>query len=101
VLLPALHAQAHTVDFAATSLPGLRGIRHVGGAAIEENYPFGPRLGCIMNLTGFGNDDRLDVGIALDPAVVVEPALLVDCLTEAFEGFVPKVRRANAHRSQG
>jgi diacylglycerol O-acyltransferase / wax synthase len=98
-LLPALHAQAHTVDFAATSLPGVRGIRHVCGAAIEENFPFGPRLGCLMNLTGFGNDDRLDVGIAIDPSAVAEPELLVACLADAFEGFVPKVRRAIVHRS--
>jgi diacylglycerol O-acyltransferase len=101
VLRPALQAQAHTVDFAATSLPGLRGTRHVCGAAIEENFPFGPRLGCLLNVTGFGNDDRLDVGIALDPAAIAEPGLLVDCLTKAFEGFVPKVRRATAHPGEG
>ena len=33
VLLPALHAQADSVDFAATTLPGLRGDRHICGAA--------------------------------------------------------------------
>jgi hypothetical protein len=95
-LLPALHAQARTVDFAATAIPGLRRVHHVCGAAIEEAFPFGPRLGCLVNLTAFANDDRLDVGIAIDPVAVADPGLLVDCLTEAFEQFVPKVRRTGA-----
>ena len=70
LLLPALHAQADSVDFAATALPGLRGARHICGSLIEASYPLGPRLGCPMNITAFGNDDRLDVGIALDPAAL-------------------------------
>ena len=82
LLLPALHAQADSVDFAATALPGLRGPRHVCGSLIEAIYPLGPRLGCPMNITAFGNDDRLDVGIALDPAALEQPDLLVECLTE-------------------
>jgi WS/DGAT/MGAT family acyltransferase len=94
-LIPSLIAQARTVDFAATALPGLRRVHHVCGAAVEEAFPFGPRLGCLVNLTGFANDDRLDVGIAVDPVAIADPELLVGCLTEAFEQFVPKVRRAS------
>ena len=41
-----------------------------------------------MNITAFGNGDRLDAGIALDPSAVVEPDLLIECLEEAFEGYV-------------
>jgi WS/DGAT/MGAT family acyltransferase len=89
VLVPALHAQADTVDFAATTLPGVRGPAHILGALIEESYPFGPRLGCPINITGFGNDDRLDVGIAIDPAAITDPDYLVECLVEAFQAFVP------------
>jgi diacylglycerol O-acyltransferase len=88
LLLPALHAQADSVDFAATALPGLRGPRHVCGSLIEAIYPLGPRLGCPMNITAFGNDDRLDVGIALDPAVLTRPDLLVECLRDAFDSYV-------------
>ena len=40
-------------------------LRIVGSRRI---YPLGPRLGCPMNITAFGNDGRLDVGVALDPA---------------------------------
>jgi hypothetical protein len=41
-----------------------------------------------MNITAFGNDDRLDVGIALDSAALTQPDLLIDCLTDAFDSFV-------------
>jgi WS/DGAT/MGAT family acyltransferase len=88
LLLPALHAQADSVDFAATALPGLRGARHICGSRIEALYPLGPRLGCPMNITAFGNDDRLDVGVALDPAVLTDADLLIECLTEAFDGYL-------------
>jgi diacylglycerol O-acyltransferase / wax synthase len=88
VLLPALRAQAESVDFAATALPGLRGDRRICGSLIEEGYPLGPRLGCPMNITALGNADRLDVGLALDPSAFADPELLVGCLTEAFAGYV-------------
>jgi hypothetical protein len=83
-----LQAQVDAVDFAATAIPGIRGQRHVCGALIEEVYPLGPRLGCPMNITAFGNADRLDVGIAIDPAAFRDPDLLVNCLTGAFTDYV-------------
>jgi diacylglycerol O-acyltransferase len=100
VLLPALHAQADSVDFAATTLPGLRGSRHICGARIDTSYPLGPRLGCPMNITAFGDDDRLDVGIALDPMVITQPDLLVECLTNAFASFA-KVAGDGAGKPRG
>ena len=90
VLIPALQAQAGTVDFVATAIPGIRGSGRICGARIETSYPFGPRLGCPVNLTAFGNNDRLDVGIALDPAAITEPAVFLECLDEAFAGLVPR-----------
>jgi diacylglycerol O-acyltransferase / wax synthase len=91
LLLPALHAQARAVDFAATSFPGLRGPRTVCGAVVEESYPFGPRLGCLMNITGFGVGDHLDVGITLDSAAVAHPDVLVECIVSAFAGFTSAI----------
>jgi hypothetical protein len=87
LLLPALHNQARSVDFAATSFPGLRGMHAICGAQVEQSYPFGPRLGCLMNVTGFAIGDRLDVGITLDPAAIDHPELLLGCIGSAFEGF--------------
>jgi WS/DGAT/MGAT family acyltransferase len=87
MLLPALHAQADSVDFAATALPGLPGARHLCGSSIEGSYPLGPRLGCPMNITAFGNEDRLDVGIAIDPSAITEPEYLVECLTRSFDTY--------------
>ena len=90
VLVPALHAQADSVDFAATALPGLHGPRKICGAVVEATYPFGPRLGCPANITAFGNDDRLDVGITFDPAAITDAPQFLNCLNEAFDIFVGK-----------
>ena len=94
VLLPAVQAQARSVDFAATSFPGVRGERSVCGAAVEESYPFGPRLGCLMNVTGFGIGDRLDVGITIDPAAISRPDILLDCMRAAFDSFAASAEEA-------
>jgi diacylglycerol O-acyltransferase / wax synthase len=89
VLTSALSAQANTVDFAATTLPGFRGDRHVCGALVQRTYPFGPRLGCPMNISAFGNDGRLDVGIALDIDAIAEPDVMLECVAKAFDAFIP------------
>jgi len=54
-LSSALQAQAESVDFAATAVPGVRGQRHICGSLIEATYPLGPRLGCPLNITALGN----------------------------------------------
>ena len=99
LLLPALHAQADSVDFAATALPGFRGTRNICGSLIEASYPLGPRLGCPMNITAFGNDGRLDVGIALDSVAIAEPELLIECLHEAFDGYLATAASPTPKRS--
>ncbi len=86
-LLPVLRAQARSVDFVATCFSGLRGSQALCGSRVEESYPFGPRLGCLMNITAFGNGDRLDVGVSLDPVTVTEPDALLECLSAAFKTF--------------
>jgi diacylglycerol O-acyltransferase / wax synthase len=93
LLLPALHAQADAVDFAATAFPGLRGRRHICGSLVEATYPFGPRLGCPVNFTALGNDDRLDLGVALDPAAITKTDVFLESLTEAFDSFVSAAQR--------
>ena len=90
MLIPALQTQASTVDFVAPAIPGLRGSGRICGARVESTYPFGPRLGCPVNLTAFGDSDRLDVGVALDPATITEPAVFLECLDEAFDQLVAR-----------
>ena len=51
-----------------------------------------------MNITAFGNDDRLDVGIALDPAAFAEPDLLVDCLARGLRRVRVRGGRRRARR---
>jgi diacylglycerol O-acyltransferase / wax synthase len=96
LLLQALQAQADSVDFAATAVPGLHGPHKLCGSRLEAVYPFGPRLGCPMNITAMGNNGGLDVGIALDPAAFAQPELLVECLREAFASFAPPAKQRSA-----
>jgi hypothetical protein len=98
VLTPALHAQANSVDFVATAVPGFRTERHVGGALIEECFPFGPRLGCLANISAFGNGDRLDIGIVVDPNAIPDSQLLVECLATAFKAYAPEAESATQRR---
>ena len=84
VLVPALRAQAHTVDFAASIVPGLRSGRFMAGAPVEASWPMGPRVGCAVNFTLLTCDDRLHLGVNLDPAAVTDAAALMECLAESF-----------------
>ncbi len=54
-----------------------------------------------MNITAFGNDDRLDVGIALDPAAIEEPDVLVECLTETFATYAAAASDASGDAEAG
>ncbi len=107
VLAPALHSQANSVDFVATTLPGFRTDRHIGGAVIEECYPFGPRLGCLASISAFGNGDRLDIGIVLDPNAIADPEAFVECMATAFHAYEPEhpadspTPKARAARTSG
>jgi diacylglycerol O-acyltransferase len=84
VLVPALRAQARMVDFAASIVPGLRSGRYMAGAPVAASWPMGPRVGCAVNFTLLTCDDRLHLGVNLDPAAVTDPAALMECLAESF-----------------
>lgn len=94
VLLPALRAQAHTVDFAASIVPGLRSGRFMAGAPVEASWPMGPRVGCAVNFTLLTCDDRLHLGVNLDPAAVTDAAALMECIAESFGDLLEAGARA-------
>lgn len=77
-------AQAETVDFATSNVRGAGVPLYVAGAKMLENYPVGPLGGVAFNLTLMSYLGSLDVGINIDEAAVESPALLRDCLEEAF-----------------
>jgi diacylglycerol O-acyltransferase len=84
ILVPALRAQAHTVDFAASIVPGLRSGRFMAGAPVEASWPMGPRVGCAVNFTLLTWDERVHLGVNLDPAAVTDPGALMECVAESF-----------------
>ena len=84
LLIPALRAQARTVDFATSIVPGLRSGRWLAGARVEGSWPMGPRVGCALNATMLACGDRLDLGVNLDPAAVTDPSAFMDCLRGSF-----------------
>ena len=88
LLVPALRAQARTVDFAVSIVPGLRADRWLAGARVEGSWPMGPRVGCAANLTLLACGDRLDLGVNLDPAAVTDPAAFMGCLRDSFEDLL-------------
>jgi hypothetical protein len=100
VLVPALHAQAATVDFVATALPGFRAHATICGGRVLASYPFGPRLGCSINVTALGNTNRLDLGIAIDPTAVTDVDLLLACLAEAFNRYAPDTATVPSRRER-
>lgn len=90
LLVPALRAQAATVDFAASIVPGLRSRRYLGGAEVLGSWPLGPRLGCAANLTLLTCGDRLDLGVNLDPVAVADPGVFMECLADSFAALLDR-----------
>ncbi|HEY3238524.1 MAG TPA: wax ester/triacylglycerol synthase domain-containing protein [Acidimicrobiia bacterium] len=88
LLAPALRAQAATVDFATSIVPGLRSPRFLAGARVVASWPLGPRVGCAVNLTLLTCGDRLDLGINLDPAAVGDPEAFMECLRDSFAALL-------------
>ena len=88
VLTHAFRAQARTVDFATSIVPGLRGPRWLAGAAVEGSWPVGPRIGCAGNFTLASCGDRLELGINLDPAAFSDPGSFMECLGDSFAALL-------------
>ena len=83
-LVSLFRAQTRTIDFATSNLRGSPVDLYLGGGRIEASYPMGPRAGVPVNVTMMSYCGELHLGIHSDPAAVIDPDLLIECLRTAF-----------------
>jgi diacylglycerol O-acyltransferase len=74
-----------SVDFVTSNVPGPRRPAYMGGARIEQMFPFGPPAGAGVNFTLFSYAGTCHVGVNADRAAVSEPELLLECLQKGFD----------------
>ena len=76
--------QVETVDFATSNVRGAPFDLYIAGAKILANYPMGPTGGTAFNLTVLSSSGWLDMGVNIDAAAIDDPALLRECLEDAY-----------------
>ncbi len=80
--------QSETVDFATSNVRGSPRPMYIAGSKMEAIYPLGPLGGVAFNLTLMSYLGSLDMGIHIDPAAVADPAMLAECLDDAFRELI-------------
>ncbi|HUF31816.1 MAG TPA: wax ester/triacylglycerol synthase domain-containing protein [Acidimicrobiales bacterium] len=85
VITKVARQQVGTVDFTTSNVRGAPFDLFIAGARIEANYPIGPMAGTAFNLTTMSYCGRLDMGCAIDLAAIDDPALLRQCLVDAYD----------------
>jgi WS/DGAT/MGAT family acyltransferase len=73
-----------SVDVDAVNVPGLAGSVSLAGAQVERLYAFAPPTGAAVSITLLSHGPTACIGIQSDRTAVADPALLTQCLTEAF-----------------
>lgn len=91
VLVRMARQQVQTVDFTTSNVRGAPFDLFLAGARVEANYPIGPLTGTACNLTTISYAGSLDMGLHVDRAAVEDPALLRDCIAEAFAELISLV----------
>lgn len=81
-------SQAAQMDFATSNLRGAKTQLYISGAAVTANYPFGPLAGTAFNLTTMSYNNRLDMGLFVDPLAVEEPGELRDDIEAAYHELI-------------
>ena len=72
------------LDFQASNVPGSPLPLYLLGHRVTSLIPFGPMAGAGANITLLSYQEDLNIGVNTDPAAVREPALLMECLSEAY-----------------
>jgi WS/DGAT/MGAT family acyltransferase len=80
--------QARTIDFATSNVRAAPFDLYIAGALIEATYPLGPVSNTAFNLTMMSYRGTLNMGVHIDAGAVTEPALLRDCLIEAYDELI-------------
>jgi WS/DGAT/MGAT family acyltransferase len=81
-------AMLKNVDVDVANVPGLRRPAYLGGAKIERLWAFAPPTGAALSVTLLSHVDTACIGVLSDVTAVADPALLVSCLTDAFDEVV-------------
>ncbi|NDK88769.1 DUF1298 domain-containing protein [Gordonia desulfuricans] len=76
------------VDVAATNVPGPPIPVFTGGAEVTALVPFAPKGGAAVNVALMSYAGRAYLGINCDPAAVIDPELLTDCIREGLAEVV-------------
>ncbi len=74
-----------SVDFVTSNVPGPPFPVYMGGARIEQMFPFGPLAGAAVNVTLFSYDGQLQLGINSDRLAVPDPDRLLDCIEAGID----------------
>jgi hypothetical protein len=73
------------VDVLASDVPGVPVPVYLGGAAVTEQYAFGPTIGSAVNVTLLSYVDTCAFGVDVDTAAIPDPEVFHACLVEGFD----------------
>ncbi|MCV7123664.1 wax ester/triacylglycerol synthase domain-containing protein [Mycobacterium lacus] len=73
------------VDFVASDVPGVPVPVFLGGAAVTEQYAFGPTIGSAVNVTLLTYVDTCALGIDVDTAAIPDFDVFYDALVAGFD----------------
>jgi len=73
------------VDFLASDVPGVPVPVFLGGAAVREQYAFGPTIGSSVNVTLLTYVDTCSLGINVDTAAIPDYDVLYDAIVAGFD----------------
>ncbi|HEV8116543.1 MAG TPA: WS/DGAT domain-containing protein, partial [Acidimicrobiales bacterium] len=76
--------QTSSVDFAASTLPGLASTRWLAGARVLHSHPMGPTGGTAFLATVLSSAGTLDLGLCCDRGAVLDPAELAERIGTGF-----------------
>jgi len=84
-------SQSAKMDFATSNLRGARRPLYMCGAEVLQNCPLGPVAGTAFNITTISYNGSLDIGLAIDPRAVEDPADLRRCMEEGYAELIAAV----------